>query len=335
MIGSSLATLHMWSPNHYNGRIHPITKITVHHVAGKLKAATIGNIFLKPTRKASSTYGIGYDAEIGQYVDEADAPWTSSNYDNDQRAITIEVSNSAVGGDWPVSDECLEALIRLLVDCVQRNPGIREIDFTGDKTGNLTMHKWFAATACPGPYLESKFPYIASEINKRLGVSPEASSPPPAPEEPRPTPTVLYRVQTGAFSKKENALALKAKLEKDGFLTYLVKTKKFYKVQVGAYSKKANAEAQATKLKKAGYNTYITTESGTPVNDVARDTLAVSDKVRMSKGAPVWGQSYGFQSWVYSSTLYVRDIDGNCVTISTRKTGAITGQVHKQYLTEV
>ena len=31
------------------------------------------------------------------------------------------------------------------------------------------MHKWFAATACPGPYLESKFPYIADEVNKRLG----------------------------------------------------------------------------------------------------------------------------------------------------------------------
>jgi peptidoglycan hydrolase-like protein with peptidoglycan-binding domain len=32
------------------------------------------------------------------------------------------------------------------------------------------MHKWFANTDCPGPYLESKFPYIAAEVNKRLGV---------------------------------------------------------------------------------------------------------------------------------------------------------------------
>ena len=42
------------------------------------------------------------------------------------------------------------------------------LNFTGDKKGNLTMHKWFAATACPGEYLESKFPYIAEEVNKRL-----------------------------------------------------------------------------------------------------------------------------------------------------------------------
>jgi len=325
----------MWSPNHYSGRKYPITKITVHHVAGKLKAATIGNIFLKPTRKASSTYGIGYDAEIGQYVDEADAPWTSSNYDNDQRAITIEVSNSAVGGDWPVSDECLEALIKLLVDCVKRNPGIKEINFTGDKTGNLTMHKWFAATACPGPYLESKFPYIAEEINKRLGVAQESPAPSPAPEEPKPSPTVLYRVQVGAYSQKSYALTMKDKLEKAGFPTYLVKTNKLYKVQVGAFTKKDNAEAQADKLEKAGFPTYITTSSGTPVNDVAEDTLAVGDKVKMAKDAPVWGKSCKFQSWVYNATLYVRDIDGNRVTVSTQKTGAVTGNVHKQYLTEI
>ena len=29
----------------------------------------------------------------------------------------------------------------------------------------------FAATACPGPYLQSKFPYIAAEVNKRLAVT--------------------------------------------------------------------------------------------------------------------------------------------------------------------
>jgi hypothetical protein len=30
------------------------------------------------------------------------------------------------------------------------------------------MHKYFAATGCPGEYLESKFPYIAEEVNKIL-----------------------------------------------------------------------------------------------------------------------------------------------------------------------
>lgn len=222
-IGSSLATIHIWSPNHYKGRKYPITKITIHHMAGKLSAETCGNIFLPPSRKASSTYGIGYDAQIGQYVDEADAPWTSSNYDNDNRAITIEVSNSSLGGDWPISDEVMEALINLCVDICKRNPGIGEINFTGDKEGNLTMHKWFTPTVCPGPYLESKFPYIASEINKRLGIgSPEETS--PSPEETSPSPLVLYKVQVGAYSKYENALAQAEKLRAAGFDCFITPT---------------------------------------------------------------------------------------------------------------
>ena len=53
------------------------------------------------------------------------------------------------------------------IDICQRN-NIPVINYTGDARGNLTMHSFFSATACPGPYLKSKFPYIADEINKRL-----------------------------------------------------------------------------------------------------------------------------------------------------------------------
>ena len=34
--------------------------------------------------------------------------------------------------------------------------------------GSLTRHNMFVNTTCPGPYLQSKFPYIAEEVNKRL-----------------------------------------------------------------------------------------------------------------------------------------------------------------------
>lgn len=339
-VGSSLATVHIWSPNHYNGRKYPITKITIHHMAGKLSATTCGNIFLPSSRKASSTYGIGYDGQIGQYVDETDAPWTSSNYDNDNRAITIEVSNSATGGNWPVSDKVLEALINLCVDICKRNPGIGKLNFTGDKTGNLTMHKWFASTACPGPYLESKFPYIAEEVNKRLGYVGAPTEPEkPEPEEPKTEATVLYRVQTGAYSKKGNATNMKAKLEAAGFKTYLVQADGWYKVQVGAFSKKANADAQAEKLRAAGFKTFITTQLGEPVDEEPAapvdSQLKELDRVKMAKDAPVYGTERKFQSWVYSKVLYVRQVDGDRIVVSTLKEGDITGVVHRKYLTKV
>ena len=148
-----------------NPRKSKIQKITIHHMAGNLSVETCGSVF--QNKKASANYGIGSDGRVGMYVEEHNRAWTSSNADNDHQAITIEVANDTIGGNWHVSDKALSKLIELCVDVCKRN-GIKQLNFTGDKSGNLTMHKWFSATDCPGAYLESKFPYIASKVNKKL-----------------------------------------------------------------------------------------------------------------------------------------------------------------------
>lgn len=158
------------------------------------------------------------------------------------------------------------------------------------------------------------------------------------PDKPTPEQSdILYRVQTGAYSKKANADAQLAKVKAAGFDTYMVQAGGYYKIQVGAYSKKANADAMAAKLKAAGFDTYITTEQGKAVSSSgsAAASLAVGDKVKLASNSPVYGSSKKFSSWVYSSTLYVREISGNRVVISTQKTGAITGAVDKKYLTKI
>lgn len=170
MSNSSLVNYTQFSPNCSKPRNHSIDKITIHHMAGNLTVEQCGGVFAPSSRKASANYGIGTDGRVGLYVDEANRSWCSSNSANDNRAITIEVANDEVGGDWHVSDTALAKLIDLCVDICQRN-GIVRINYTGDKSGNLTMHKWFAATTCPGPYLESKFPYIAEQVNALLGSS--------------------------------------------------------------------------------------------------------------------------------------------------------------------
>ena len=63
--------------------------------------------------------------------------------------------------------KAMSKLIELCADICKRN-GIARLNYTGDTNGNLTMHKWFAATDCPGAYLESKFPWIADQVNKIL-----------------------------------------------------------------------------------------------------------------------------------------------------------------------
>ena len=180
MSNSPLATYVRYSP-YYTKMTNKInTTITPHHVAGVASVEGIGST--AQTRGGAANYGIGNDGRIGLYIDESNRSHASSSSQNDSKAVTIEVSNSAAGGDWPVSDKALESLIELCVDICKRNK-IPYLNYTGDKTGNLTMHAWFGAdnkyTGCPGQYLANKFPYIAREVNKRLGtnfVSPEKVS---------------------------------------------------------------------------------------------------------------------------------------------------------------
>lgn len=165
MSNSSLICYTKISPHRNSPRNNSIKKITIHHMAGNLSVETCGNVF--QNRQASANYGIGSDGRIAMYVEEKDRSWASSSGTNDHQAVTIEVANDSGAPNWHVSDKAMESLINLCVDICKRN-GIAKLNFTGNSSGNLTMHKYFAATACPGPYLESKFPYIAQEVNKRL-----------------------------------------------------------------------------------------------------------------------------------------------------------------------
>lgn len=167
MSNSPLVQYTKLSPNCNKPRNAKIKKITIHHMAGVLSVETCGRIFAGSGRQASSNYGIGSDGRIGMYVEECNRSWCSSNANNDHQAVTIEVSNSKNGGNWEVSDHVLARLIELCVDICKRN-GIERLNYTGDASGNLTRHNMFAATACPGPYLQSKFPYITEQVNKQL-----------------------------------------------------------------------------------------------------------------------------------------------------------------------
>jgi len=178
MSNSSLVTYTKLSPN-YSVRKSKICKITPHHMAGKGTVEGCGEGFASKARKASSNYSIDSLGHVGMHVEEKYRSWASSSSANDDVAVTIEVANDEIGGDWHVSDVALAKLIDLCVDICQRN-GIKKLEFTGDAKGNLTQHNYFAATACPGPYLKSKFSYIAEQVNARLGVTPTSATTPTA-----------------------------------------------------------------------------------------------------------------------------------------------------------
>lgn len=201
MSNSSLVDYTQLSPNYSQMNNKVNKKITIHHMAGNLSVEACGNVFANKSRQASSNYGVGTDGRIGLYVDESNRSWCSSSKENDSQAITIEVANDGGAPEWHVSDKALAATIKLCVDICKRN-GIERLNYTGNKNGNLTEHNYFAATACPGPYLKSKLSYIAEEVNKQLTTTNKKT---------------IYRVQIGAFSKKENAEKQLEKARAAGF----------------------------------------------------------------------------------------------------------------------
>lgn len=184
MSNSALVCYTRKSPNVYNygrPRVYDITRISPHIFDGNFSIETCGNIFANPSRQASSNYGIGSDGRIALYVDEDYASECSSSYDNDNRAITVEMANDGGKPDYHVADKTIESFINLCVDICKRR-GKNKVLWFGDKEKSLsykpasnevvfTVHRWFKAKACPGDYLYNRLGKIADEINKRLNES--------------------------------------------------------------------------------------------------------------------------------------------------------------------
>lgn len=159
-----------YSGNYTKGRKVKITEICIHHCGGVLSAKTCGDIFKRKGRNGSSNYGIGVNGEIYCYVDESDTAWCNSNWASNCRSVSIETSNNKTGGNWTVSSKSLNSLIKLVADIAKRNNMGTLV-----KGKNVTWHKMYKNTACPGPYLLSKMDYIIAEANKINNVSKSTS----------------------------------------------------------------------------------------------------------------------------------------------------------------
>jgi sporulation domain protein len=166
-------------------------------MAGNLSIETCGNVFLNPNRQASSNYGIGSDGRIACYVDEENHPWTSANWDNDDRAITIEVANSETGGDWPISQAAYVSLISLCADICNRY-GIYPY-YDGTPSATLTEHCMFVATNCPGPTIHAMQVNHVIENDIRTAMAGGAVTPQPTPAVSGDVEDLALRAIAGEF----------------------------------------------------------------------------------------------------------------------------------------
>lgn len=255
-----------------NSRLDPVSKITIHHMAGVMGAADCARMHLRSSG-SSANYYIGNDGRICGGVSEDRRAWTTGTGNakgtNDHMAITIEVSNSKADNPWPVSDKAYKSLIRLCAD-ICKQYGIKP-HYDGTKNGTLTIHSMFQATACPGPTLKKLHEngQIERDILAAMGQAPE----------PKPEKT-LWRVQTGAFRDKNIAFAMLRGIRLKGFDGIVVLADDgLYKVQVGAYADRNNAEKKKTELEAQAFEGFITDKAGTVIaeNNVIMYTVQPGD----------------------------------------------------------
>lgn len=167
------------SPNKNSPRNHIIDTITIHCVVGQCTIEALGHLFASPSRQACSNYGVGYDGRIGLYCDEGDRSWCSSSPENDHRAITIEVASDTYY-PYKVYDAAYNSLILLVADICKRN-NIKKLiwsdnrdDRVNHKNGcNMTCHRDFADTVCPGQFLYEREYDIANKVNEILNPAEE------------------------------------------------------------------------------------------------------------------------------------------------------------------
>ena len=309
MSNSSLIEYTRISPNKnpdrfMYGKYHKISKITIHHMAGVATLEQFGNIVANPARQMSANYAIDKDARVGLFCEEKDRSWCSSSAENDLVSITIEVSNSSVGGNWPISDKVLAKLIDLCVDICKRN-GIPKLTFTGDKNGSLTYHYMFAPTGCPGEYIKNKTQYICDQVNKRLTSSNSTS-----------TTTSGTKV---SYVKQFNAGTVIYKTPGG----YAVNTIKTY----GAYTIVEESVANGIKYGKLKSGVgWVKLGNATVSNDIkAGDVVKVLDPV-------IYGTNKRFT--LLTNKYYVLQISGNRVVISSNNKD-VTAAIDKKYLQKI
>lgn len=321
------------SPNKTTNRNHAIDTITIHCVVGQCSVETLGEIFSKPSKQASSNYGIGYDGRIGMYVEEKDRSWCSSSGSNDNRAITIEVASDTTS-PYAVNSKAYASLIKLVTDICKRN-GIKELKWKADKSligqvdkQNMTVHRWFANKSCPGEYLYSRMGKIAEEVNKNLGVEDSSDET----VKPDTGNTTAYTFSAGDLV----SIASDAKYYNGSNIPNWVKNKKWYvkeisgnravidKSEDGKNSIESPVNVKYLKLVKAGQQQNS--------NDT-NSTIKTGDLVSITSDAKYYNGS-NIPGWVKNKKWYVIEVSGDRAVIDKSEDGenSICSSISTKYL---
>lgn len=188
-----------------------ISVITPHHVAGVVQGENgVKNICsMWKKRGASTNYIIDVKGKAYLVVPHGNRSWASSNSANDDKAITFEMSNDKAKYPWSISGETLETAIDLTAWTCARYGILPAYD--GTRNASITIHRFFAATQCPGDYFIKEMlntgvfvrRVLERKIQWEMRLNGQISIPSPIGDKPN---DGKYYVQIGAYKSKANAV---------------------------------------------------------------------------------------------------------------------------------
>lgn len=153
---------------------HRKNMVTIHHNGGRLSHEGVLNVW--KSRPASAHFDVDGVGAVAQYVEMNEYAWATGSTNGNQQSISIEMCNSAVGGDWPVDEITWRSAARLTGWLFAKVIGERP------STSNVVPHHHWKPTTCAGPYMDRMITSFISVAQQAYDFFKSGGSPsPPSP----------------------------------------------------------------------------------------------------------------------------------------------------------
>lgn len=204
------------------------------------------DVYQTPYEKAMAANASGADFLVSLHRN-------SSEYPNQYTGVETLVYDQN-GKKVEIAEEINEGLenIGFRNNGVKNRPGL--VILRRSKMPAVLVESGFINSEEDNRLFDEEFDRIADAIADAIANHFSASE-----EEDQNPEEVYYRVQTGAFRNRENAVRQQEKLTAEGYPAFLLEQDGYYLVQVGAFRKLENAVRMEAALRENGYQTYITT----------------------------------------------------------------------------
>ena len=148
------------------------SRISIFVADGKYDARFMARLHVNDKDLEPYNYYIDSEGTIIAGIPENTYSHASRYLDNDEKAVTILLSQSYQDSMFPVSDTAIERLVDLCEDICRRNGFL--LTFTGDTSGSLTSSFMWSYTGQPGPFMKSKMLEISYRVSNRINGLPDA-----------------------------------------------------------------------------------------------------------------------------------------------------------------